>query len=458
MTAEDARPRAWTVPAVVWGTLLVVLVHALVIVAVDGRNMPEAEDWLLVPPLTGNEPNLLAWLWEPNAEHRVALPKLVYLIVLKLSGGDFRSGMVLNTLTLAALAAGCVRVSAALRGRMTYADAFFPLLFLNVGEANNFAWGWQFQYVSAVALTLVPLFVIVRHGAAAPVRWSMAAALCVALLPLTGANGLIYTVALAPWFVLVALRQRVEPRLPHAGARAALFAGGAGAGLAITLVSLLQYQPPRFNPPNPGPLPTIVTALKFAAMALGPAVWEYRALVALVLSIVVLGAAVLVVRRVRPALGTRDEERWRLAGLVCFIGGCAVLTAAMGYGRAAWVPMYKMPARYALLAVPTVVAAWYAWELYGTRRAAQSVQIALLALSLFCIPANYRAGRFFVDWMRDSMDQAQRDIDAGIPRLAIAKRNRENLLHWDERNLGRRIGMLRDAGIGPFAKVKPDER
>jgi hypothetical protein len=135
-----------------------------------------------------------------------------------------------------------------------------------------------------------------------------------------------------------------------------------------------------------------------------------------------------------------------------------VLTAAMGYGRAAWVQMYKMPARYALLAVPTVVAAWYAWELYGTRRSAQAIQVALLALSVFCIPANYRAGRFFVDWMRDSMDQAQRDIDAGIPRLEIARRNRENLLHWDEPNLGIRIGMLRDAGIGPFAKVKPEER
>jgi hypothetical protein len=455
---EDAPSRTWAVPVVVWGTLLVVLVHALVIIAIDGRNMPEAEDWLLVPPLTGNEPSLLAWLWRPNAEHRVALPKLVYLIVLKLSGGDFRSGMVLNTVVLAALAAACVRVSAALRGRTSYADAFFPLLFLNVGEANNFAWGWQFQYVSAVALTLVPLFVIVRHGAAAPVRWSAAAALCVALLPLTGANGLIYTVALAPWCGLVALRQRAEPRLPDAGARAALFGGGALAGMAITAVSLLQYQAPSFNPPNPGPLPTVITALKFAAMALGPAVWEYRALVALVLSVAVLGASALVMRRVPRALAARDDERWRLAGLVCFVGGCLVLTAAMGYGRAAWVPMYKMPARYALLAVPTVVAAWYAWELYGPPRAARIMQTVLLALSVFCIPANYRAGYLFIDWMRDSMDQAQRDIDAGIPRLEIARRNRENLLHWDEPNLGRRIGMLRDAGIGPFAKVKPEGR
>lgn len=458
MTDEGAPSRAWAVPAVVWGTLLVVLVHALVIIAVDGRNMPEAEDWLLVAPLTGHEPNLLAWLWEANAEHRVALPKLLYLIVLKLSGGDFRSGMVLNTLTLAVLAAACVQVATKLRGRMSYADAFFPLLFLNVGESNNFAWGWQFQYVSAVGLTLVPLFVIVRHGAAPPVRASVAAALAMALLPLTGANGLIFAVAMIPWYVLVVLRQRAEPRPSQAGVRAALFGATSIAGAALSAVYVAQYRPSDYHPPDPGPLAKVVTAFKFAAMALGPAVWEHRALVAIVLSVVVIGAAVLVARRGVSALAARDEERWRLAGIVCFVGGCVVLTVMMGYGRAAWVPKYGMPPRYALLAVPLVVAAYYAWELYGSRRAARAIQMMLLAVSVFCIPANYRAGRFFVDWMRDSMDQAQRDIDAGLPRLEIARRNRENLLHWDEPGLARGIGMLRDAGIGPFARVKPEGR
>jgi hypothetical protein len=277
-----------------------------------------------------------------------------------------------------------------------------------------------------------------------------------ALLPLTGANGLIFAVALAPWYGMVVLRQQHEPRRPGATARGALFAAGLLIGLALSALYVVQYQSPVFNPPNPGAWPTVVTALKFAAMAIGPAVWEHRALVAVVLTVAMLGAAVLVARSGRRAVEARDDERWRLAGLVCFFGGCLVLTAAMGYARAAWVPMYKMPARYALLAVPAVLAAYYVWELYGSRRAALAMQASLLALSIFCLPANYRAGRFFIDWMRDSMDQALADVDAGLPRLEIARRNRENLLHWDEHNLGVRIGMLRDAGIGPFARVRPD--
>jgi len=56
------------------------------------------------------------------------------------------------------------------------------------------------------------------------------------------------------------------------------------------------------------------------------------------------------------------------------------------------------------------------------------------------------------------MDQAQRDVNAGYSRLELAKRNRENLLHWDEPALGAGIGMLRDAGIGPFAQVKREPR
>jgi hypothetical protein len=282
------------------------------------------------------------------------------------------------------------------------------------------------------------------------------AGISVALLPLTGANGMIFTVALAPWYLLVVLLQRAEPRPPAARARAAWFAGGLALGTLLSVLSVVTYIPPSFNPPNPGPWPTFVTALKYAAMAVGPAVWEHRALVALVLTIATIGAVILVARRTRVALAQRDDERWRLAGLICFFGGCLVLTAAMGYGRAAWVPLYRMPARYALLAVPTVVAAYYAWELYGPPRLTRAVQAALLVLSIYCIPANYRAGMFFVHWMRDSMDQAEADVDAGYSRLEIARRNRENLLHWDEKNLGIRIGMLRDAGIGPFARVRPD--
>src|SRR5690606_12878644 len=81
----------------VWGSLVVLTLIALLVIALYGRDLPLAEDWLMVAPLTANEPSLLHWLWEPNNEHRIALPRLLYLGILTLAGGDFRAGMVVNT-------------------------------------------------------------------------------------------------------------------------------------------------------------------------------------------------------------------------------------------------------------------------------------------------------------------------------------------------------------------------
>jgi hypothetical protein len=431
------------------------MVQAFHLIAVHGRNMPMVEDWLLVAPLTGHETHFVEWLLAQWSEHVVAVPKLIYLGVLKLSGGDFRSGMVLNTLILAALATACV-VTAARRGRMRLTDAFFPLVFLNAGEAANYAWGWQIQYVAAVLFTCLPLLVIVRYGAHPPPRAALVAAVSIALVPFSGANGLIFFFALAPWYVLALIRQRATPRPPGARTRALLLGGGLLVGTACATVYLYRYYAPWWNPPNPGKRATVVTALKFAGMATGPGFFEHPRLVALVLTPVILGAAALIAVRAWRALAARDEERWRLAGLVCFIGGCAVLTAAMGYGRAAMVPKYGIPERYALLAAPTVVAAYFVWDLYGAAWRRRAAQWALLALAIFLLPANRLHGGYFLDWYTPHMDAVLADIRAGVPRAELAHRHLFYLMRWDEQGLVDRIGWLRDARIGPFARVPAD--
>ncbi len=72
--------------------------------------IPLAEDWLMVAPLTGNEPDLTGWLWRQNAEHRIPLPKIIYLFLLKITHGDFRAGMVFNVLSVGFLSAAFILV------------------------------------------------------------------------------------------------------------------------------------------------------------------------------------------------------------------------------------------------------------------------------------------------------------------------------------------------------------
>jgi hypothetical protein len=78
----------------------VMLSAALVCIAKYGVNLPLAEEWDMVPPLVGREPNLLEWLWAQRNEHRLPLHKAIYLALLKTGGGDFRIGMVANAMIL----------------------------------------------------------------------------------------------------------------------------------------------------------------------------------------------------------------------------------------------------------------------------------------------------------------------------------------------------------------------
>src|SRR5262249_37209749 len=130
---QTSRDR-WALMGVLalWAVMVSIVVCCI---TVYGRNVPLAEDWEMVPAQTGHESNLLEWLWAQNNEHRLPLQKAVYLVLLKASGGDFRIGMVANTLMLAGLSLAMILTARRLRGgRTRVADAFFPLALLHLGH------------------------------------------------------------------------------------------------------------------------------------------------------------------------------------------------------------------------------------------------------------------------------------------------------------------------------------
>ncbi len=435
----------------VWGLLVFMLGAALLAIANYGRNIPLAEDWLLVAPITGNEPDFLSWLWAQNNEHRVPLPRLIYLATLTIWGGDFRSGMVLNAATLALLAGAMVHVAVRIRGHVRFTDAFFPIALLHLGNWPNIVWGWQIQFVAATALTCVLLLVVVRYGVALTGGATLAAALAMALLPLCGANGMIFSFALAPWFAVAAF---IQWRGAGARWKSAALVAAVVIAVALSALYFVNYQRAYWNPPSPGPAATIKTSLSFLAMSLGPGARSNYYLALAALLPILIGAGVVTVFA---ALRTRGNDRWRAAGLICFAGGCAVLVAAIGWGRAGLVPTVGMPDRYTLLSVPILLAAYFAFELFGGRALATLGPVALLLAMLVALPENSRQGYTWGEWYRRGMDRVSVDIDAGVPVDEIAQRHREMLLHWNEDMLRSRIRMLREAGLGPFARARDGE-
>jgi len=158
----------------VWGVWAVMTMTLLTCIALFGRDVPQFEDWYMVAPLTGREPDLLAWLWAQNNEHRSPLPRLLYLALLWVSGGDFRVGMVCNTLAAALTAAALVAASRKTRSRMSLTDAFFPVALLHLGHWTNLIWSWQIQFVLSTCLFCV-LLAVTAANQGAPLSGSRAA-------------------------------------------------------------------------------------------------------------------------------------------------------------------------------------------------------------------------------------------------------------------------------------------
>src|SRR4051812_30516818 len=114
---------------------------AVAFVAVIGTNAPYADEWEFVPALVGEEP-ALPWLWQQHNEHRLPLPRAIYLALFTLTH-DFRAGMLLQVAMLSALALYLMRLAEQLRGRPHWADAFFPVSLLHTGHWENFVMGYQ---------------------------------------------------------------------------------------------------------------------------------------------------------------------------------------------------------------------------------------------------------------------------------------------------------------------------
>jgi hypothetical protein len=451
LATVSGRPAAPAATFVVWLVWAATLASILVAIARDGRNLPFEEDWLMVAPMTGHEPDVPGWLWSQNSEHRLPLPRLVNLALLRATG-DFRATMVFDALALGAVAAAMMLVARALRGRTSLADLFFPLLLLHLGNWDNLVWGWQIQFVLPTVLACVMLLVIVARPAL-PTRWgAAAAALALIGLPLSGANGLVFTPTLGAWLAYTAWARRRDPAADHTSGDW-LPAGAACLAALLCVVYFIGYQASPWNQASPGLAATLATSGKFLALSLGPAAskrWLLCGSVAVVLFVVGLGLLIAAFREDR-------DQRLRIVGLLAFVAAAAVLALAVGWGRAGRAAATgRMPTRYVLLAAPGLCALYFTGLLAGPAWMRRAFPAALAVLLALLFPFNTRVGFERRAWFREGFTSFERDLAAGTPREPLASRHYAFMLHWDEPLMAVSLQRLHDAGIGPFRNWEPD--
>ena len=436
--------------ALVWLVWGATLASILAFIARDGRNIPFEEDWLMVAAMTGHEPDLPRWLWSQNSEHRLPLPRLVNLTLLRATG-DFRSTMVFDALALGAVAAAMILVARGLRGRTSTADAFFPLLLLHLGNWDNLVWGWQIQFVLPTVLACGLLLVILARPSLGTPGVAIAAALMLIGLPLSGANGLVFAPPLAAWFAYAAWVGRAAPA-PDRRLVGPLAAGAAGLAILLCAVYFVGYEASPWNPRSSGLGATLETSAKFLAQGLGAVAAKSWLLFGIIASVVLVAA----LRALGGAPRREDTDRLRLAGLLAFFAAVIVLTVAVGWGRAGRAAETgRMPSRYVLLAAPGMCAAYFALLLFGTERMRRAGPAALAILLALLFPLNTREGLKRRGWFGAGMEAFERDLASGASPELLAQRHHEFMLHWDEPLMVAGLHQLHDGGIGPFREWQP---
>jgi hypothetical protein len=445
----------WAAPVFVWGVWAAMVLAALWFVGIFGRNIPFSDEWYYVPEMTGEQSVTPASIWSGHSEHRIPIAKVLFLSVLKVTGGSFRAGMVINVLALSMLAVALILTARKLRGRLDYSDAFFPLALLNWGNWLNLMMWFQFHQILAMVLVAVLLWIALRNRTQLPIRAAVLAGACLMLLPLNGAGGLAFVPALALWLAYAGYLRWHSPE-PH-GKRVALMIWGM-VGVALLLVPIYFLGLDKSASfPSPGLRGLLRTAVQFQALSLGPAVrpfWQYYGLG--ILGLLFISGSYLVWVWYR-----RPQERLRALGLLSAMGGAGCLALGVGWGRSGGGYYYALEAfHYVIFALPALYCVYFTWVIYHPGTAGRFVQTCLLLLLCSLFWQNTQLGFEDAKYLQERRDWFEHDLRAGLPPLALSQRYGRTLYRPDDpfgtnaETLADRLRMLRREGWEPFQHLQ----
>jgi hypothetical protein len=197
----------------VWGIWALMVLTTLIFVAAYGnRVVPHGDELYLFggkygldvkqyadDPMTPGPSLTPRWVWEQHADHRIPLPKFIWLAVLKLTNYDFLVGNFLVVVAFGVVSAGMILTARTARGWTSYADAFLPLSILNFSQSMDYLWWFQIHHVLPSLLAYVVLAIIVTKATRFESKHALAVSVCVVLLSLSGPGAFPFVLAFAVW-------------------------------------------------------------------------------------------------------------------------------------------------------------------------------------------------------------------------------------------------------------------
>lgn len=448
--------RAATAPCTAWDSLgpwaiwLVMTGLAFGLVAVAGLRLPYADEWRWLPVLAGNQELSGPWLLQFDNEHRIILPKLVYMALVRLTA-DFRAGGFFSVAVLSVAAAVLLIAVRRARGGNRLADGVFPLVLLQWAQSENLLWGLQIHFVLSVGLIVLVLALVFRLGESLGTAAACGVAGCLLAAGLCGPYALAFFPPLACWLAYAAIatgRRRGDGR--RSALRLALFAVA-----LIATVPLLrlghstaadQIFPAGIAPEDLTLSCKLRTSLQFLANAFGPATKQFWP----VSGVLALAACAISAAHLLVAIRLQPERRLRAAGMLAMLAGVVSVSFAIGWARAFLGATAGFESRYVTLALPLVCLFYLQCQAFANRRTAQ-IQNGLFAL--MCVLAVFDAfkGLRLADDLQAQCAALRQDVRSGIPASELSERYvEENFVLARTDEFAGWLEILRDRGWYPY--------
>ena len=376
----------------------------LVLVARHGNNFPFQDDWTLVPVMTSCQDVTWPWVWYQHNEHRLPLAKLAIVGLGRMSGNNFRAVMFVNVGLLAAAAALLIWATSSANRGSRWTDAFYPLVLLHWGHAENFLWAWQIGFTSAVLVVLGWLAFVIR-ARTQDARRGWVLALIAVLLPLCGGVGMCFLPFFIVWLICRAFTGKTLTDRYWALV-------GAIAGILMAALYFMDYSI-EHSPSASTTKGIFDAAIQFFSLGLGmPTLPGWPAMGIGMLIGLALGLVLVIA-----SLGKSLDSPVTTVGQICFLGGFLLLAGAIAWGRAG---IGALAGRYVTLAA--LGACWlYSVVVMKERPLMRRyLAIVLVALAACMLGPNTTAGYRHALGLREVYSAFRRDMSAGMPPVNLA--------------------------------------
>jgi hypothetical protein len=290
---------------------------------------------------------------------------------------------------------------------------------------------------------------------------------CLVLLPLYSAPGLIFSSPLALWLGYAGVRSWRSAE-PH-GRRNGLITLGLAAA-ALLMLPLYFVGGPGFSerlgdlPPSEHSLKdTLRGTLLILGGSSGVTPGNSYLPSLLMLGVGVLGLLLGGALFLAAVWWERPQERLRAAGLLSFLGAAGALALAIGWGRG-YALSLSGDAHYAVLSVLGLCGVYFAAQVYRAAPAGRWVPAGLFALACLLLLPNVRYGVLAGQSHLARKQALTRDLESGIPTEILAECHTPQLnATWSGKiypevtaQTADGLRALRRAGVGVFKHLRDD--